>query len=122
MDWFFVFLLVLVFGTIIALASGAKRVPQGYQWTVERFGRYQSTLFPGLNLIVPFVDRIGRKMNIQERVLEIPKQPVITKDNASVSCGAPATTPDLCGGSQQRRMRSRRKRHVGRRGFSVSSL
>lgn len=85
MDVLLVFLLILVFGTIISLAAAVTRVPQGYQWTVERFGRYQSTLLPGLNLIVPFVDRVGRKINIQETVLQIPRQPVITKDNASVT-------------------------------------
>jgi regulator of protease activity HflC (stomatin/prohibitin superfamily) len=85
MDAFLVFLLILVIATITALATGVKRVPQGFQWTVERFGRYQSTLLPGLNLIIPFMDRIGRKMNIQETVLPIAQQPVITKDNASVT-------------------------------------
>jgi regulator of protease activity HflC (stomatin/prohibitin superfamily) len=61
-----------------------RTVPQGYQWTVERFGRYRITLQPGLRLINPFIDAIGRKMNVQEAVLEIPAQNVITKDNASV--------------------------------------
>jgi regulator of protease activity HflC (stomatin/prohibitin superfamily) len=59
-------------------------VPQGYEWTVERFGRYRITLSPGLRLINPFIERIGRKVNVQETVLEIPAQNVITKDNASV--------------------------------------
>jgi regulator of protease activity HflC (stomatin/prohibitin superfamily) len=61
-----------------------RAVPQGYNWTVERFGRYRITLQPGLRLINPFIDRIGRKVNVQETVLEIPAQNVITKDNASV--------------------------------------
>jgi regulator of protease activity HflC (stomatin/prohibitin superfamily) len=80
-----IFLLLLVFATILGLFSAVKTVPQGFQWTVERFGRYHATLSPGLNLIFPFIDRVGRKLNIQETVLQIPTQPVITKDNASVT-------------------------------------
>lgn len=80
-----VFLVALVVLTLAVIAAGVKTVPQGYQWTVERFGRYRTTLMPGLNLILPFIDRVGHKMNVQETVLEVPSQSVITKDNASVT-------------------------------------
>src|SRR6516164_4809225 len=79
-----VFLLVVLFVVLVVIARGVRTVPQGYQWTIERFGRYRVTLLPGLHLLNPFIDRVGHKMNVQETVLEIPEQNVITKDNANV--------------------------------------
>lgn len=82
--------IALVILVLWLLFAGIKTVPQGYQYTVERFGRYTRTLQPGLNLIVPFFDRIGAKMNVMEQVLDVPTQEVITRDNASVSSDAVA--------------------------------
>jgi regulator of protease activity HflC (stomatin/prohibitin superfamily) len=84
MSGLLIFLIVLAIIVLAVIARGVRTVPQGYQWTVERFGRYRITLSPGLRLINPFIEGIGRKVNVQETVLEIPAQNVITKDNASV--------------------------------------
>jgi len=78
------FALVLAAAAIILVRAAVKTVPQGFEWTLERFGRYTRTLTPGLHLITPFFDRIGHRVSMQETVLEIPGQDVITRDNAMV--------------------------------------
>lgn len=80
----FVFVIVV----FVVLYSTVKIVPQGQEWTVERFGRYTKTLRPGLSILVPVVERIGERQSMKETVLDIPSQEVITRDNAMVTADA----------------------------------
>ncbi|WP_458097523.1 SPFH domain-containing protein [Roseomonas sp. WA12] len=79
-----VFAVILILA-VVTLAKGIRTVPQGEVWTVERFGRFTRLMQPGLNVIIPFIDAVGRRLNVQEVVLDIPEQAVITRDNASVT-------------------------------------
>ena len=83
-----IIVLVLLVAALVVTFSAIKTVPQGFEYTVQRFGRYTRTLKPGIAILTPFVETVGRKISMMEQVLPVPQQEVITKDNVGVQVDA----------------------------------
>jgi len=81
-------LIVLLFAVIVTLFAGIKIVPQGEEWVIERLGKFRKTLNPGLNIIIPYIDTVRKKISTRDIILDIPQQEVITKDNAVILTNA----------------------------------
>jgi regulator of protease activity HflC (stomatin/prohibitin superfamily) len=84
----FTILVIFVILAVVVALNVIKIVPQGREFTVERFGRYTRTLKPGISFLTPFVESVGRRVNLMEQVLDVPRQEVITKDNVTVQVDA----------------------------------
>jgi len=84
---FTILVIFVILAAVVALGA-IKIVPQGREFTVERFGRYTRTLKPGISFLTPFVETVGRRVNLMEQVLDVPRQEVITKDNVTVQVDA----------------------------------
>ncbi|HUY02608.1 MAG TPA: SPFH domain-containing protein [Rhodocyclaceae bacterium] len=84
----FVFVIALLIFAAVTLAKGVRMVPQGEEWIVERLGKYCSTLAPGLNILVPYLDRVAYKLVTKDIILDVQEQEVITRDNAVILINA----------------------------------